>query len=64
VKGQDESYKELKETSPFFRNSMLAGSITNKYAREFGTTIFAFTGAKIDIRERIKNEITEKKNYR
>lgn len=53
---------ELEETSPFFHNSTRADSITNKYAREFGTAIFLFTGAKIDIRERIKQEITEKKN--
>lgn len=63
VKEQDSTYKELQVTSRFFRNSMIVGSITNRYAREFGTTIFAFTGAKIDIRERIKHEITEKKNY-
>jgi hypothetical protein len=55
---------ELKETSPFFQKAVVAGSITNKYAREFGTTIFVFTGAKIDIRQRIKDEIDEKKNYR
>lgn len=55
---------ELEETSPIFQNSILAASVTNKYAREFGTTIFAFTGAKIDIRERIKTEIIEEKSYR
>lgn len=55
---------ELEETSPFFQNSTHAASNTNRYARELGTGIFAFTGAKIDIRERIKNEIDEKKNYR
>jgi len=55
---------EIKETSPFFQNSILADSITNRYAREFGTFIFCFTGAKIDIRQRIKDEIVEKKNYR
>jgi Dolichyl-phosphate-mannose-protein mannosyltransferase len=64
VKGQVDANKELQETSPFFLNSVLAGSIKNRYAREFGTTIFSFTGAKIDIRDRIKNEIDEKKNYR
>lgn len=55
---------ELEVTSPFFQHSVLADSITNKYARESGTAIFAFTGAKIDIRERILNEIHEIKNYR
>jgi hypothetical protein len=64
VKMQGDANVELQETSPFFQNSILAGSITNRYAREFGTTIFSFTGAKIDIRQRIKNEIDEKKNYR
>jgi hypothetical protein len=64
IKDSNERDRELKETSPFFENSLIAGSITNKYAREFGTSIFAFTGAKIDIRKRIKDEIDKKKNYR
>ncbi len=60
----DDIEEELKGTSPFFQKAVVADSITNKFAREFGTTIFVFTGAKIDIRERLKNEIDEKKNYR
>ena len=64
VKEQNGAGTELEKTSPFFQNSVLAASITNRYAREFGTSIFIFTGAKIDIRERIKNEMNEKKNYR
>lgn len=60
----DDVNTELQETSPFFQNSILASSIVNKHAREFGTTIFVFTGAKIDIKERLENEILEKKNYR
>jgi len=64
VKGAEEVNVELQETSPFFQNSTLADSITNQYAREFGTGLFLFTGAKIDIRQRIKDEIAEKKNYR
>ncbi|TAF65015.1 MAG: glycosyl transferase [Cytophagales bacterium] len=63
VKEAEEVNAELQETSPFFQNSMLAGSITNQYAREYGTGIFVFTGAKIDIRQRIKDEIEEKKNH-
>jgi hypothetical protein len=63
VKEYNSANNELEETAPFYQNSIIAASITNKYAREFGTTIFAFTGAKIDIRERIKNEILDKKNY-
>lgn len=64
VKEAEEVKLELHKTSPFFQNSTLAGSITNQYAREYRTGIFAFTGAKIDIRERIKDEIEEKKNFR
>lgn len=64
VKEAEEINVELQETSPFFQNSTLADSITNQYAREFGTGIFLFTGAKIDIRQRIKDEIAEEKNYR
>ena len=56
--------KELQLTSPFFQNAVLADSVNNKYAREFRTTIFSFTGAKIDIRDRIQKEIDEKKNFR
>jgi hypothetical protein len=55
--------EELQETSPFFQKSILADSITNQYAREYGTGIFVFTDAKIDINERIKAEIDEEKNY-
>ena len=64
VKEQEESGKELEVSSPFFQHSVLADSVTNKYARELGTSIFVFTDAKIDIRERIKKEISEKKHYR
>jgi len=64
VKEQEDANTELEETSPFFQHSLLADSITNRYAREFGTTIFSFSGAKIDIRHRIINEIDKKKNYR
>ena len=64
VKQQGETNDEFKETSPFFQKSEVTNSITNKFAREFGTIIFTFTGAKIDIRKRLKNEIDEKKNYR
>ncbi|MFI5206117.1 MAG: glycosyl transferase, partial [Candidatus Paceibacterales bacterium] len=65
VKDQgDGANKELQETGPFFQNSVLADSIKNPYAREFGTTIFSFTGAKIDIRGRIRSEIDKKKNER
>ncbi len=60
----DSADEELQKTAPFFHHSVLAASITNKYAREFGTIIFVFTGAKLDIRGRIKKEIEKEKNFR
>lgn len=61
VKEADEFDAELEETSPFFQRAIVAGSIENTFAREYGTTIFAFLHAKIDIRERIRSEIEEVK---
>jgi hypothetical protein len=55
---------EFEKTSPYFQTSLIADSITNKFAREYGTTIFAFINARVDINERIKQEIDEVKNYR
>ncbi|KAF2514254.1 glycosyltransferase family 39 protein [Flavobacterium foetidum] len=63
IKEFDEESKEFAETSPFFGTSVIGGQITNKYAREYLTTIFVFTKAKIDIRKRLEDEIKETKNY-
>lgn len=64
VKEKSDKNRELEETSPLFHYSVLADSITNKYAREYETLIFSFTRAKMDIRQRIQDEINERKNYR
>ena len=53
---------ELKETSPLFKKSVITDSVTNKYAREYGTTIFSFSGAKIDIIPRLQEEINKVKS--
>ncbi len=63
IKTLESEDNELKETSPFFEKAYKAGAVTNTFAREFGTTIFVFEKAKIDINERIKKEINEEKNY-
>ncbi|WP_202702165.1 glycosyltransferase family 39 protein [Flavobacterium sp. UGB4466] len=63
VKNSWERTAELQETSPFFQSSRIAGEITNKYAREYGATIFVFINAKIDINKRLKAEIKEETNY-
>lgn len=63
VKHFEEKEDELVETHPYFNTSVLADSIANPYAREFKTLVFVFTGAKVDIRKRIKQEIEETKNH-
>ena len=62
VKDPGDSKNELEETGPFFETAYLADSVTNSLAREYGTTIFAFSNPKIDIRERLKTEADRKRN--
>ncbi|MDN3724796.1 glycosyltransferase family 39 protein [Aequorivita sp. SDUM287046] len=64
VKEKDEDDSELEKTAPYFQKAMRAASVTNEYAREFGTSIDVFIDAKFDIRERIQKEIAAAKNYR
>ncbi len=64
IKNFTENGDEFKKTSPYFDTAVIADSITNPFAREFKAKIFVFTGAKIHINKRIKNEIQEVKNDR
>lgn len=63
VKNASEVEKELAETGAFFERSHLAASIDNPYAREYGTGIFSFISAKLNVNERIRNEIEEENTY-
>jgi len=63
IKNAREKEKEWEKTSPHFQTSFMADSITNEFAREYGTTIFVFIGTKVDINERIKTEIDEVRIY-
>ena len=63
IKEFEENNNELNETSPYFNTSKISGEITNQYAREYKTTIFVFTDAKININTRIEKEIKAEKNY-
>jgi len=63
VKDYSESKNELRETGPYFENSVVVGSVTNPFARENGAVIFGFKGAKIDINKRVSDEIDEVKGY-
>lgn len=63
VKESGEVQDELDETSPYFKEGRVAGSITNPYARESGTTVFFFGGAKVDVRRRLEAEIAEERQF-
>lgn len=60
IKNSWESEEELRTTSPFFKTSILSGTITNPFSREYGTTILSFIDANIDINQIIEDEIREK----
>jgi len=62
IKELKNSTSELEETTPYFKNSYKAGTIKNDMAREYGTTIFVFENAKININKRIKAEILNEKS--
>ncbi|WP_185287542.1 glycosyltransferase family 39 protein [Chryseobacterium lactis] len=62
IRVKDRPEDELQKTGVFFEHSKIAGFVTNKYAREKGTVIFRFEGAKMDIRKRLQDEIIKVKN--
>ena len=55
--------REFKKTSPYFDTAYMAGSITDSLAREYGTTIFVFSKPKIDVNQRLKEEIEKYKKH-
>ena len=63
VKTSGDSHDELQKTAPIFNAGFIAGSITNRFSREYGTTIFVFRNAKTDINKRIAQEIKEEKAW-
>jgi len=62
VKTREERNDEFRKTSPYFEEARIFDSITNRFAREYGTTIFTFTGARIDVNKRIRQEINSRLN--
>lgn len=64
IKNRRERNGELNESSLYFEFSMISDSVTNPYAREFGTTIFIFQNSSVDINQRIEKELRIKKSYR
>jgi 4-amino-4-deoxy-L-arabinose transferase-like glycosyltransferase len=61
VKNRDERADETKGTRPLFETGFAVDSVTNRYAREKGTTVFVFRDARIDINARIEEEIAEER---
>lgn len=59
VKEADDNENEMKETSPYFNAALKKDSVENKFAREYRTAVYVFSGAKTDINIRIKAEIDE-----
>lgn len=57
IKSGWEAKGELEKTAPYFEQSIEVGSISNVYAREYGTVILCFIGAKIDLNHQIKKEV-------
>lgn len=64
VKEVEGSTDEMETTSPFFATARLADSIANPLAREYRTAIFVFSQPKIDIRQRLREEIATEKSER
>ncbi|OXA75866.1 Dolichyl-phosphate-mannose-protein mannosyltransferase [Flavobacterium aquidurense] len=63
IKDYEKESREIAETGPYFQTSRVTGEVSNQYAREYGTTIFLFTNAKIDINKRLEQEIKNEKEY-
>lgn len=63
VKEAQDGDTEMQKTAPYFEKAVVEDSITNPYARERGTVIFGFTGAKIDVNKRVAQEIKEVEAY-
>ena len=56
----DDDVKRTKE-KPLFETIILADSLTNGYAREFGTRIFVLKNATQDINKILQSDIAEEK---
>jgi len=62
IKDSDSAEEEINGTAPLFHSAYRAGAIENPDAREFGTTILVFEGAKENINALVSKEIAEEKS--
>nr|WP_321409607.1 glycosyltransferase family 39 protein [uncultured Carboxylicivirga sp.] len=58
-----EKESEFKETAVYFNQAYAVDSITNRHAREQGTTVYIFKGSKVDVSAVLKQEIGELLNH-
>ena len=59
VQNADDDDKERNKEKPLFNEIRLTGKIENKYAREFGTSVYVLLGAKVSINTILKGDIEE-----
>ncbi len=63
VRGVNDEDPERNEERPLCDTVFKAGSITDKNAREFGTSIYVMKNIKVDVWPRLLQEIEEEKKY-
>ena len=63
IRDADDEDPERKKEQPFFERITKIGEVKNPFSREFGASVFLLEGAKININERINQEIEEEKEY-
>jgi hypothetical protein len=61
VQNPDDDDRERKKERPLFKTILRTGKIENKYAREYGTSIYALLDAKVSIIKILKSDISENK---
>lgn len=59
VQDADDDDKDRKKEQLLFRKIELTGKVENHYAREYGTRVYALTGAKVSINKILKSDIEE-----
>ncbi|SDL70375.1 Dolichyl-phosphate-mannose-protein mannosyltransferase [Salinimicrobium catena] len=64
VKIYTEEEEELNTVGPFFDSAELADSIENPFSREYRTRIFVFSGARVDLNEKVKEFLQKEPAYR
>ena len=64
IKEEDDEDKARKTEIPLFDSVYLADKRINKFAREQEISIYVLRGAKVNVNQRIREEMERKKSYR